>query len=133
MAVKQIQFAYDSTWSDRKKTLKVTWREVMEKGIIAFELERGNEPVPEPEPEEKKDEESYLLLDKDQEVIKREFDVLKEKMWRTCPFDEIELDSVFRIRDDNVVLKINDFKKFIKKGHTVERDENNYCLVLPQK
>ncbi|HUX78504.1 MAG TPA: hypothetical protein VMW10_01980 [Alphaproteobacteria bacterium] len=41
MAVKTTQFSYDEEWLKRKNKTKVTWRQIMEAGIMALEEKKG--------------------------------------------------------------------------------------------
>ncbi len=134
MGVKVTQFAYDDEWNKRKIAVGATWKQVMEAGITALEKGKGIKPKPESKPEAEipeEDEEVYLQLTKPTSVIKREVDVFRNKQWRPSPFDEIDMGSIFRVRDDDVVMILDGFKKFEKRGPLIEKEGINYALVVP--
>jgi len=139
MPVKNVQFAYDSSIWNRKNEIakalgKCTWPMVMEAGITALEEQAKLKPekteVPEPE-EPKEPQVRYLQIDVPLNVEKREFDILRNNQWRTCPVDEIEIEAIFRVRDDGIVQDFDGVKKFIKKSHQeAKQDGCNYVAVI---
>lgn len=79
---------------------------------------------------EEKPKQYWFRISKPTGVFDRQFDFLKTipgedgkpvREWVTCPFDEIDVGSVFRVRDDGKVLQVSDMKTFIKAG-TIEEE-----------
>lgn len=125
----------------RPKLKRGPYKKKRKRKIETKEIENkvNEEEVVEEKKEEVKQPERYwLLVDKPLEVFKREFDFLKTtydenlkpiREWVTVPFDEMELDSIFRIRDDGKVVVLNNFKTFKKVGFTVAKDGANKAMI----
>ena len=126
---RNIHFATDTEWGERKDALgkTATWEKVVQAGIITLEKEMNK--VPE---EEALKEPAYFVLDKSPEALIREFDVLKDNMWVTVPFDAIPLKGVFRVREDATVIKTEGHKELIKLSQSFNKDGISYAEVIPK-
>ncbi len=120
-----IHFAIDNEWGERKDSLgkKNTWEKVIQEGIIA--LEKTVQPPESPK------KPAYFILDKSEDVLVREFDMVKDNVWVTVAFNEIPLKGKFRVREDAKVIKTEGHKEMIKLGEEFIKDGASYAEVLP--
>jgi len=134
--IRNIHFVVTGTIGERKDGLKpVNGKKISHvdcyiKGLDAFENELGIEVEPTKEPLHKH---SMLLLDPAKDVINRKFDVMLGNMWVPMDFKLIQIESIFRIWDDEKVFSTDGFKKFKKMNIEKVKDNQHWVEVLPIK